>query len=668
MKKILSILTGVISLFLIASCGAKGGDTPFFEMRGIVLCWDDIDNPEVIDWLKLMKDNGLNTISVCGKDYRSPEYAEFKQKCIDAGLDFEYEEHAMSYLMPRELFDTHPEYFRMDENGVRQRTGNGCPSNEEGLKVIMDNVAEFVEVHKPTNHKYYTWLYDGGDICHCEKCQGLTASDQGLIFENHIIKALREIDPEAQLAHLAYDNTTAAPTKVKPEEGIFLEWAPFYRRWDKPLSDRDAIRDGQKWSHGDYLKMLEDNLKVFPAETAQVLEYWLDVSLVSGWKKPQKQLTWYNDVYLDDLKTYASYGIRNITAYGIYIDDYYVETFKDISFIEDYGKGMLNFKPEEKEEPFFDMRGIVLAWEDLENPEVIDWLKLMKDNGLNTISVFGRDYRSPEYMELKQKCIDEGFDFEYEEHAMSYLMPRELFETHPEYFRMDKDGVRQQTGNGCPSNEEGLKVMMSNVKAFVETHKPTNHKYYTWLYDGGDICHCEKCKGYNAADQGLIFENHIIKALREIDPEAQLAHLAYEATTPAPTVIKPEEGIFLEWAPFYRRWDMPLSDRNAKREGMEWSHGDYLDMLEDNLKVFPAETAQVLEYWLDVSQRSGWQKPQKQLVWYNDVYLDDLRTYAGYGIRNITCYGAWIDANYVNMYHDYSFIEDYGQGMLNFKK
>ena len=147
-----------------------------------------------------------------------------------------------------------------------------------------------------------------------------------------------------------------------------------------------------------------------------------------------------------------------------------------------------------------------------------------------------------------------------------------------------------------------------------------------------------------------------------------LAHLAYHNTTPAPSVVRPEEGIFLEFAPFYRRWDKPLSDRSAIRDGETWTHGDYLDMLEANLKVFPAETAQVLEYWLDVSQRSGWKKPQVRLEWYNDVYLDDLKTYAGYGIRNITCYGAWIDKYYVDTYGDLTPVEDYGQGLLNYRQ
>lgn len=345
-----------ISAAFLASCGTtKSAETePYFDLRGVVLCWDDISHPETIDWIAKMKENGLNTISLCGKDYTSQEYLDFKQYCIDEGLDFEYEDHGMTWLLPRELYDTNPEYFRMTPEGQRVKDGNGCPSNPEALKVIHENAKLYAEtVRRPTNHRYYFWLFDGGDICHCEKCEGLSASDQGLMFENEVIKALREVDPEAQLAHLAYHSTTPAPVKVKPEEGIFLEFAPFYRRWDKPLSDRDAIRKGLPygWNHGDYLDMLDDNIKVFGAENSQVLEYWMDVSLVSDWKKPQKQLFFHNDVFQDDLETYAEKGIKNITCYAIYCDDYYVNTFKDVSFIDEYGQGLLNYR----EEPAFEI-------------------------------------------------------------------------------------------------------------------------------------------------------------------------------------------------------------------------------------------------------------------------------------------------------------------------
>lgn len=344
------ILT-ILSILLLVSCGTskRADNKRFFQTRGIILAWSDVINPDVIDWIEKMKENGLNTVSIFGQDYQSEVYEEMKQKFINNGLDFVYEEHAMSWLLPRNLYDEHPEYFRMDKDGVRRPDFNGCPSNAETLEIVYKNAKILGKANAPTNHKYYFWLYDGGEKCYCEECRNLNDADQGLLFENTIIKALKKIDPKAQLAHLAYDKTTPPPLLVKPEEGVFLEFAPFYRRWDRPLSDREARREGQVWSHGDYLDMLEANLKIFPAETAQILEYWLDVSLVSGWKKPQKKLNFNKNVFEDDLNTYANYGIRNITSYGAWIDDYYVNTYEDISFIDDYGHGLYNFKRKNNE-------------------------------------------------------------------------------------------------------------------------------------------------------------------------------------------------------------------------------------------------------------------------------------------------------------------------------
>lgn len=337
----------IIMAIACISCKPRTCDEPYFQIRGIVLAWDDANSDTtVIDWLGKMKETGLNTISINGgPGYDSPEYAAMKRKCIDLGLDFEYEVHAMNLMLPRNLFAEHPDYFRMDENGNRVPDYNACPSNPEALSVIYENTKKLAGIFQPTNHRYYFWLHDGGDRCHCPECERYSLSDQGLIIENTVIRALREVDPEAKLAHLAYDKTTPAPTCIKPEEGIFLEYAPIDRCHGRPLSDSLACWEGRtQWRNGDFLRMLRDNLEVFGAEDAQVLEYWLDVSLASRWKKPQSRLDFSREVFESDLKTYADLGIRNIMCYGAWADEYYARTFGDISFIDDYGNGLRNFR------------------------------------------------------------------------------------------------------------------------------------------------------------------------------------------------------------------------------------------------------------------------------------------------------------------------------------
>ena len=223
---------------------------------------------------------------------------------------------------------------------------NGCPSNQDALDVVRIKAKEIARNYTPTNDRYYFWLDDGGDICHCDKCKDLNASDQALIYENVIIEAVRELNPNGMVAHLCYHNTLNPPKTIKPKEGIFFEFAPFYRSWTEPLANTWA-KGSAELTHADYLRALKENLEVFPVETAQVLEYWMDDSLFSGWNQNNLvQVPWSNEIFLSDLKTYASYGIRNITCYAAFVGPSYVQKFGFPDFLVDYAQGLYNYENE----------------------------------------------------------------------------------------------------------------------------------------------------------------------------------------------------------------------------------------------------------------------------------------------------------------------------------
>ena len=151
-------------------------------------------------------------------------------------------------------------------------------------------------------------------------------------------------DPKAMLAHLAYMPTLQAPRKVKPHKGIFLEFAPVHRRWDKPITDSIAyVRE--MGNNAKNLAYLKENLEVFPAKTTVVLEYWLDVSLASRYKKPAIELPWHGDVFRSDIETYASMGIRNITTFAVYMDSTYFSAYPDAYYLKEYGDALASFHP-----------------------------------------------------------------------------------------------------------------------------------------------------------------------------------------------------------------------------------------------------------------------------------------------------------------------------------
>lgn len=311
--------------------------------RGIVIYPSDLKSLGARKWVKLMNDADLNLLGIHTDSkfetlYVLKEYLESEEgktlvsECEKSGIAIEYETHALQDLLPRDLFEKHPEYFRMDETGKRTSKHNICFSSEGAYNVIEKNILEVAKWLKPTTHRYYFWTDDYANaFCHCEKCKEYTASEQALIYENRLLKMLRKADKKATVAHLAYSNTLSAPQKVKPEAGIFLEYAPISRNYDSPLTK-------------DHMKHLGDNLKVFPSETSHILEYWLDESMFCSWNRSKLvRLPWKIENCIRDVKYYNSLGSKSITTFAAWIDAEYIKKFGEehtVSVMNEYGKAL----------------------------------------------------------------------------------------------------------------------------------------------------------------------------------------------------------------------------------------------------------------------------------------------------------------------------------------
>ena len=316
-------------------------DSPYFRTRGVVITPEDLS---LHDWPERASRAGLTTLALHPTpglvlDFlRSDPGHRFVERCRSLGIQVEYELHAMSELLPRDLFAKDRNLFRMDDNGERNPDANLCVHSRGALDFAAEKAVGFARRLVPSSKRYFFWGDDGRPWCRCPKCRGLTDSDQSLIFENHLIKALRDLEPQAQLAHLAYANTLSPPVHVKPEPDVFLEYAPIRRRHDQPYAVQ--TQRGQ----ADPLSALDGNLSVFPADTAQVLEYWLDVSRFSGWRRPAVKLPWRPDVLRADLAAYSSRGIRKITSFAVYVDQDYQRRFGEPAFLQEYGEALSRFR------------------------------------------------------------------------------------------------------------------------------------------------------------------------------------------------------------------------------------------------------------------------------------------------------------------------------------
>ena len=310
---------------------------PFFKTRGIVLTVSDLES---LDWPQRAKEAHLTTIGThkhpgeVAKFVQTDKGQEFLARCAELGIEVEHELHAMGELLPRDLFRRDPSMFRMTDKQERAANANCCVHSKNALEVICSNAVKYAKLLRPTTGRYFYWFDDAKPMCRCPQCRGYSDSDQALILENALIQALQQEHAGATLAHLAYLNTITPPTQVKPAEGVFLEFAPIFRSYTEPISQRDAkgkkqIVRGEVYdlSHGEYLDLLDANLEWFGSENAQVLEYWLDVSLaeyMTGLPREQVQLPWTEEVFEADVQAYGGRGIRHITSFGAYIDRDYI--------------------------------------------------------------------------------------------------------------------------------------------------------------------------------------------------------------------------------------------------------------------------------------------------------------------------------------------------------
>jgi len=310
---------------------------------GLILTPHDMSGD--FDWPKYARDNGIRVLSThIGPEdvvpfLKSDKGRKFLADCARYGVEVEHELHALNALLPRELFKTEPELFRMDAEGRRTPDANCCATSARARAIVASNAVAVARICRSTTGRYFYWLADNSQGCRCPRCREYPVADQAVLIENEIVRALRrEIDPKATLAHLAYQVTFAAPTKVKPDAALFLEFAPIDRwiRWKGPKACYERF-DPETGKHA---RALDDLLRVFPSETAQALEYWTDESLFCTWTTNRVVVPWNTARTERDAAFYRSRGIRRFRSFAVSVDDAYRAKFgpDSIGFLKEYAR------------------------------------------------------------------------------------------------------------------------------------------------------------------------------------------------------------------------------------------------------------------------------------------------------------------------------------------
>lgn len=326
-----------------------------------------------------------------------------------------------------------------------------------------------------------------------------------------------------------------------------------------------------------------------------------------------------------------------------------------------------NTKIQIEKDSLMGKKGIVVLPSDFQG---IDWISKAKALNLNTIGLHSGGGPNHDVLKtldeyaskaFQQKVIDAGLDLEYENHVPNMFLPRTLFNEHPEYFPLNyMDSSRLIEGNWCISNPEVRELILTNAMNLADILKPSTNRHYFWSADySGGWCHCSDCSKLTAMEQNLKSINLIASKMRSVNPKAEIAYLAYLNQHAIPCKVTPAEGVFLEFAPIFRCPIHPINDPDCAVNQILWKS------LKRNLEIFDAAETHVLEYWLDASYFSKWERPAKKIYFFPDVLRRDLEAYMSLGIRNFTSFAAWIDGEYIAKFGDED-IENYGKILNEF--
>jgi hypothetical protein len=150
----------------------------------------------------------------------------------------------------------------------------------------------------------------------------MSHSDQALTIVHAMLAGLKRTDPEAKLSFLAYHDTMETPN-IKPHPDVYLEFAPMARDHHVPLSAPHCAKNAGQF------QPLASLLRTFGCKDATALDYWMDNSMFSGWKKPPRKLVPDLQVAAADVDVYRQMGMEYITTFACYLGEDYRELWGD---------------------------------------------------------------------------------------------------------------------------------------------------------------------------------------------------------------------------------------------------------------------------------------------------------------------------------------------------
>ncbi|WP_053985979.1 DUF4838 domain-containing protein [Niameybacter massiliensis] len=166
-----------------------------------------------------------------------------------------------------------------------------------------------------------------------------------------------------------------------------------------------------------------------------------------------------------------------------------------------------------------------------------------------------------------QSKVHEGWGFWC--HSFQELLPsKEYFEAHPEYFAL-LNGERHPQGEPCLSNPEVQKIMIENLKKFMD-EKPDCLYWSVSQNDDNNYCQCEHCKkldDYDESPMGSVL--NFVNKVANSYPDKVISTLSYWYTRKPPKHTRPAKNVHIMTCNIEANRGLPIAIDPTSKESKE---------------------------------------------------------------------------------------------------
>lgn len=164
-------------------------------------------------------------------------------------------------------------------------------------------------------------------------------------------------------------------------------------------------------------------------------------------------------------------------------------------------------------------------------------------------------------------------------HTFNVLVPpNTYFNSHPEYYMLDKDGKRK-TQQLCTTDTNVVRIVKDYVLEFLKKN-PTTEVISVSKNDGGSTCLCPRCKTIDDAEGTnmgalLYLVNKVAEAVEKQFPNVSISTLAYLETIGVPKTVRPHKNVIIQLCnDAVGSWTYPFSPARETEFGKiveQWS-------------------------------------------------------------------------------------------------